>query len=88
MTQPKLAEQQFAIGSAEFSTGHILKKNGELFLTGDDFNDFWQIFNSFEQAKAFIIEKISRNRTIECWVIDFTGKTIFFYNKNGEQQLG
>ncbi len=83
MAHPKLAEHQFAIGSAEFSTGNILKKNGDLFLTGDNFDDFWQIFNSFEQAKVFIKEKVSKTPTIEYWVIDFTGKTIFFYNRNG-----
>lgn len=87
MTYPKLLEHQLAIAQAEFSTGHVLNKNGSLYLAGNDINDVYEKFDSYDQAKEFVIKKVQNNPEVECWIIDYKGQTIFAYDKNGERKI-
>lgn len=87
MDKPKLSKHQYAVGQAELTNGHVLKNNKSLFLVGDDINDAYQIFNSYEHAKEFSIKKIKDNPDIECWIYDHTGHVIFGCDKDGERNL-
>ena len=85
--KPKLSQYQFAVGQAEFSTGHVLKNNKSLYIVGEDILDAYEIFNSCNQAKEFSIKRVNDNPEIECYIYDYNGQVIFIYDKNGERNL-
>lgn len=87
MDKPKLSQDQYAVGQAELSTGHVLKNDKSLFLTGDNIKDAFEIFNSYDQAKEFGIKKVQTNPEIECYIYDYTGQVIFVYDMNGERKF-
>ena len=87
MDRPNLSQHQYAVGQAEFSTGHVLKNDRSLFLTGDDIKDAFEIFNSYDQAKGFCFKKVQDNPEIECYIYDYAGQVIFVYDKNGERNF-
>ena len=43
-------EKQFFVLQAEFKTGHVLKKDLSLFISGGDMNEVHEIFNSKSDA--------------------------------------
>jgi hypothetical protein len=79
-------KDQFAIGKAEFGTGHILKNNNRLFLKDDNPNEAFEFFDSFEAARQVVIDKVTKNPDIECWIIDSNGKCLYHYDRNGERK--
>ena len=85
MEKPKLSPYQYAVGQAELVTGHVLKNNKSLFLVGDDSEDAYEVFNSYEQAKEFSIRRVQGNPDIECWIYDYIGQVIFGCDKDGER---
>ena len=87
MDKPKLSQDQFAVGQAEFNTGHVLNNDDSVFHTGDDINNAYTIFGSLTQAKEFGLDKVQNNPEIECYVYNLAGQTIFVCDKNGERKL-
>lgn len=87
MQIPHLNRDQFAVGQAQYFTGHVLKHNGELFLEGEDENEVYKTFNSLGDAKEFMFETVANDPDIECWIIDFNGQTVFAYDRDGERKL-
>ena len=83
MDIPYLEENQFAVGKAELSTGIILRNDGTRFQNGEDLNRMYQIFNSCEGAKKFILEKIKDDYEIEYWIVDSKGNYLIPYDKHG-----
>jgi hypothetical protein len=86
MNIPYLKENQFAVGKAEYVTGHVLRNDGSLFQTGEDLNKMFEIFESCEEAKEFALQKIKTNPKIECWVVDSKGEHVITYDKDGERK--
>jgi len=86
MDIPNLTENQFAVGKAAFASGHVLRNDGSLFKTGEDLKEMYEIFDSYEEAKGFSLQKIKNNAEIECWIVDSKGNYIITYDQNGERK--
>lgn len=87
MDKPQIFQSQYAVGQAEYATGHVLKKDKTLLLTDDESKDAFEIFNSYEQAKEFCIKRVQDNPDIECWIYDYIGQVVFGCDKDGERGL-
>lgn len=87
MHRPALQENQFAVGQAELATGHVLQKDGSLYISGSDITNVYEIFNSYEAAQKFAITKVKNDPKVECWIINFLGKTLFVYDTEGERKF-
>ncbi len=85
--KPKLSQYQFAVGQAEFSTGHVLKNNKSLYLVGEHISDAYEIFNSYDEAREFSIKQVNDNPEIECYVYDYNEQVLFICDKDGERNL-
>ncbi len=85
MTIPHLKENQFAVGKAEYATGHVLTNIGTLFLDSQDINDMYEIFDSYEEARDFAIQKVAMFPKIECWIVNSKGEHILTWDKDGQR---
>lgn len=83
MEIPKIKDNQFAVGKAEYSTGIVLKNDGSYYRSGDDLNEMYEIFESYVDAENFVITKIKEKPEIECWINDSKGNHIITYDLNG-----
>lgn len=82
MERPKLELNQFAVGHAEYSTGHVLKVDKTLYnQTGDVF----LIYDSKDDALIYIMKTVRENPNIECWMENSLGEHIITIDKNGER---
>jgi hypothetical protein len=88
MNKINLTERQFAVGKAEFSTGIALKNDGSYFHKGDSLNETFEIFESFDEAKKFVVRKVTQEPTIECYITNYKNETVFAYDKDGERYIG
>lgn len=87
MNNLNLKRNQFAVSKAEFTTGIVLKNDGLYFKSGDNQNDIYTIFETFDLAKDFAIKEIQQNPEIECWIKNARLETVFFIDKNGERSF-
>ncbi len=87
MDIPVLQKNQFAVGKAAYATGHVLRNDGLIFKNGEDLNEMYEVFNSYEEAKKFSLQKIKSNPEIECWIVDSKGNHIITYDINGERKF-
>ncbi len=87
MKYPNLGKNQFAVGTAKLATGHVLKKDGSYFLAGDEISEIYEVFDSYEEAKKIVVDRVSEKSEIECWIIDSEGKHLFTYDRNGERKF-
>jgi L-serine deaminase len=53
MDIPSLNENQFAVGKAVLATGIVLRNDGETFKTGENINEMYEVFESYEEAIEF-----------------------------------
>jgi len=83
----KIQSNQFAVGKAEFATGTVLNNDGYYYKINDNLESVFDIFEDFELAKFFAIKKVSENPDVECWIKNYKNETIFYYTKNGEENL-
>jgi hypothetical protein len=83
---PSLNENQFAVGKAALGTGHILKNDGEIFKIGENINEMYEVFESYEEAIEFSLQKIKSNPEIECWIVDGKGNHVITFDINGERK--
>lgn len=81
----RILPNQFAVGKAEFATGIILKKDGYYYNINDDLSEVYDVFENFEAAKEFAIEKVQKNQDIECLIMNHKNEIIFVFDKNGER---
>ena len=58
-----------------------------MFKTGQDLNEMYEIFESYEEAREFVIQKIKINPAIECWIVDNKGNHVITYDENGERKF-
>jgi hypothetical protein len=86
MDIPYLKDKQFAVGKAELATGHVLRNDDSLYMTGQELNDMYEIFESYDEAKEFSLRKIKAKPEIECWIVDSKGNHVITYDKNGERK--
>lgn len=86
MKKLRISENQFAVGKAEFSTGHVLNNDGTIYHTGDEEVKMYEIFNDYSFAKEFAVLKVSNNPKIECWIENSKSETIFYIDRNGERK--
>jgi len=82
MKKPKLNPNQFAVGQAEYSTGHVLNvvktihhQNGEVYL----------VFESKDEALTYIKNTLIENPNIECWMENSLGEFVITIDINGER---
>lgn len=71
-------ENHFFVVQAEFKTGHVLKKDLSLFISGGDLHEVHEIFNSKSEAIDYAKKMQRENSEIEYWVKDSSDKTIFY----------
>jgi hypothetical protein len=87
MDIPFLKDNQFAVGKAEYATGHILQNDNSLYRNGQDLHEMYEIFESYKEAEEFVIQKTSKYPEIECWIVDSKGEHVLTYDKNGERKF-
>ncbi|QLC66987.1 hypothetical protein LPB248_11970 [Flavobacterium sp. LPB0248] len=86
MDTPKINENQFAVGQAEYTTGIILKKNNQYYNSGEDILEVYSIFESLDSAKAFTEEGISKNSNIEFFILNYKSETVYIVDQKGERK--
>ncbi len=86
MDAPKLKENECSVLIAEYSTGHVYKKDLTIFLDGEDENEIFQIFENFDKAKKFVLNFVDTNSEFECVIYDYAGEHLFTCDKNGERR--
>jgi hypothetical protein len=79
-------ENQFAVGKAEFKTGIVLNNDGHYFKNGENRNEIYNTFETFDLAKDFAIKEVQKNPDIECWIENCKSETLFCIDKNGERK--
>ena len=81
-------EYKYRVGNADYSTGIVMKKDGEIFLNSQDNieSEMYHNFEDFQNAKNFAIKKVKENPQIECFIIDELGKHIITFDLNGERK--
>jgi hypothetical protein len=87
MNIPVLKENQFAVGKAAYATGHVLKNDGELFKTGENINEMYEVFESYEKAVEFSLQKIKNDSKVECWIVDSKGNHVITFDRNSERKF-
>lgn len=85
MEIPYLKENQFAVGKAKYSTGIVLRNDGEIYISGQSKNEMYEIFENYQEAEIFIFKKINSNPEIECWIVNAKGEHIITYDKEGKR---
>ncbi len=86
MDTPKIKENQFAVGQAEYTTGIILKKNNQYYNSGEDILEVYSIFDNLELAKAFTEEGIAKNSNIEFFIRNHKSETVYVVDQKGERK--
>jgi len=86
MDNPKIKENQFAVGQAEYTTGIILKKNNQYYNSGEDIHEVYSIFENLDLAKSFTEQGISKNSNIEYFIINHKGESVYFVDPKGERK--
>jgi len=86
MDFPLLKDNQFAVGKAAYDTGHVLRNDLTLFHNGESTNDMYEIFESYEEAAKYALQRIIEHPEIECWIVDNKNKHIVTYYKDGERR--
>jgi hypothetical protein len=87
MDIPSLNENQFAVGRAALATGNVLRNDGEIFKAGENINELYEVFESYDDAIEFSLQKIKNNPEIECWIADSKGNHVISFDKNGERKF-
>jgi hypothetical protein len=87
MEIPFLKDNQFAVGNAQVSTGHVLRNDGTIFLNGQSTNDMYEIFESYQDAEIFVTKKIKDNPEVECWIVNSKGEHVITYDCEGERNI-
>jgi len=87
MEIPFLKDNQFAVGKAQLSTGHVLRNDGTLFSNGQSINDMYEIFESYQEAEIFILKKIKDCPEIECWIVNAIGEHVITIDYGGERKF-
>lgn len=75
-------ENLFYVSQAEFKTGHVLKKDLSIFISGNDMNEVYQIFDYKCDAIEYAKKMQHENAEIEYWVRNSSEKTVFYISKN------
>lgn len=87
MEIPYLKENQFAVGKAQYSTGIVLKNDGTSYNTGESKSEMYEIFESYEGAEMFVLNKINNNPAVECWIVNAKGEHVITYDKDGKRKF-
>lgn len=74
-------ENQFFVGQAEFKTGHVLRKDLSLFVSGGDKDEIYEMFDSKNNAIEYAKKMNSKNPEIEFWVENNSRKTVFYISQ-------
>jgi hypothetical protein len=74
-------ENNFFVGQAEFKTGHVLKKDLSLFISGNDRSEIYEVFDSITNAIEYAKKMNSKYPEIEYWVENNSRKTIFYISQ-------
>lgn len=86
MKTPILEKDKCSILIAEYSTGHIFKKDLTLFLNGDNEIDVFQIFDNLKTAKEFVLNFIEGKSEFECAIFNHNGEHIATFDLTGERK--
>ncbi|WP_286971206.1 hypothetical protein [Flavobacterium sp. UBA4854] len=87
MDTPKIKENQFAVGQAEYSTGIILKKNNQYYNSEEDILEVYSIFENLDLAKKFTEQGISKNPNIEYFIHNHKAETVYIVDQKGERKI-
>lgn len=85
MDTPELNENQFSVLIAEYSTGHVLKKDLTFFLVNENPDEVFQVFEGFESAKEYVLNLIKIRPDCECVIMDFKGAHVASFDRNGKK---
>lgn len=87
MDAPRLEENKCSLLIAQYETGHVFKKDLTLFLNGQNENEVFQEFYTFQYAKDFALNFLSKNPAFECSIFDNKGEHIATFDKDGERKF-
>ncbi len=85
MKIPKLEKNECSVVIADFKTGKIFKSDLTIFIEGENENEVFQIFKTFEKAKKWVIEFINEKPEYECSIWDNMGEHLLTYDLNGKR---
>jgi len=72
---------------AEYTTGHVFKKDLTLFLNGQNENEVYQVFDTFESAKEYALNFIQKTPEFECSIYNYNGKHLATFDKKGKRKF-
>jgi hypothetical protein len=87
MEAPKLEENKCSVLIAEYATGHVFKKDLTLFFNGDNEQEVYQLFDSFNDAENFVLNFIKSKPEFECSIYNDNGEHLITYDLTGERKF-
>lgn len=85
MNKPILKEKECSVLIAEYSTGIICNQDLTRFLNGHKKSEIFQIFESFQTAKGFVLDFVKANPKFECIIFNHEGVMLKTFDLNGER---
>lgn len=85
MQAPVLEENKCSILIAEYTTGHVFKKDLTLFLKGDKEEEVYQLFENIYAAEIFVLHFIKSHPEFECSIYNHNGEYVKTYDITGER---
>ena len=86
MNSPLLKEGSCSVLIVENATGIIYKKDLTYFRNGENEDEVYQIFGTFQEAKEYAFTLVAVNPKFECSIFDHAGQHLFTYDENGERK--
>jgi hypothetical protein len=87
MDIPKLSLNRCSVIIAEYNTGIVCYKDLTYYQNGIKEDEVFQSFDSFLEAKEYVINFVAANPKFECTIFDHSGEPLFAYDLNGEQKF-
>lgn len=87
MEIPKLSLNKCSVIIVEYNTGIICYKDLTYFQNGIKEDEVFQRFDSFLEAKEYVINFVATNPKFECTIFDHYGELLGVFDLNGERSL-
>jgi hypothetical protein len=87
MDIPKLSLNKCSVIIVEYNTGIVCYKDLTYYQNGMKENEVFQIFDSFSEAKEYVINFVATNPKFECTIFDDCGELLAIFDLYGERSL-
>ena len=85
MSAPILNSNKCSVAIADYSTGHVRKKDFTIHKNGEPESDVYKVFENLNDAETYSLNLVKMKPEFECVIFDCNGKFIKTYDLKGER---